>query len=266
MGKSKKSSGVSVEDAIKDYENILIFIYKNKDRFKNGDSKDKELGEREFENLVNSLSRYKVCYQTNDLLKNLKDYKEDFISKYIETIEKILRDYYIYIYNAKNSSNREKIIKAMLKIGIETKSLIFFKRTKKFYNLMKCLNDASFSSLLEEIGNEEFLNEEDIVEILRLLCVNEHKRVYGTREFFKADFIQDLDLPMKTHILLIANDLKNTEDLMIMKPIDRGRVFTKIGLNDRELKDLNSQLICNSIRRSYGILNSLKREEKVPTK
>ena len=47
MGKSKKSSGVSVEDAIKDYENILIFIYKNKDRFKNGDSKDKELGERE---------------------------------------------------------------------------------------------------------------------------------------------------------------------------------------------------------------------------
>lgn len=98
MGKSKKSNGVSVEDVIKDYENILIFIYKNKDRFKNGDSKDKELGEREFENLVNSLSRYKVCYQTNDLLKNLKDYKEDFISKYIETIEKILRDYYIYIY------------------------------------------------------------------------------------------------------------------------------------------------------------------------
>ena len=247
MGKSKKSNEVSVEYVINDYENILIFLYKNKDRFKNRDPKDKELGEREFENLVNSLSRcYKVCYQTNDLLKNLKDYKEDFISKYIETIEKILRDYYIYIYNAKNSSNREKIIKAMLKIGIETKSLIFFKRTKKFYNLMKCLNDASFSNLLEEIGNEEFLKEEDIVEILRLLCVNEHKRVYGTREFFKADFIQDLDLPMKTHILLIANDLKNTEDLMIMKPIDRGRVFTKIGLNDRELKDLNSQLICNN--------------------
>ena len=266
MGKSKKSSGVSVEDAIKDYENILIFIYKNKDRFKNGDSKDKELGEREFKDLVKSLSKdhTKVC-QT--ILENLKDYKEDLISNCIKTIEESLWAYYFFNVNsAKNSSDRKKIIRAMLNSCIETKSLIFFKRTEKFDELMNCLNDASFSNLLEEIGNEEFLKEEDIVEILRLLCVNEHKRVYGTREFFKADFIQDLDLPMKTHILLIANDLKNTEDLMIMKPIDRGRVFTKIGLNDRELKDLNSQLICNSIRRSYGILNSLKREEKVPTK
>ena len=167
MGKSKKSNGVSVEDVIKDYENILIFIYKNKDRFKNGKPKDKKLGEREFKNLVNSLSPYKEGYQTNDLLENLKDYKEAFISEYIETIEKTLMDYYLYnANNAKNSSDREKIIKAMLKIGIETKSLIFFKRTEKFDDLMKCLNDASFSSLLEEIGNEEFLNEEDIANIL----------------------------------------------------------------------------------------------------
>lgn len=261
MGKSKKSSGVSVEDAIKDYENILIFIYKNKDRFKNGDSKDKELGEREFENLVNSLSRYKVCYQTNDLLKNLKDYKEAFISEYIETIEKTLMDYYLYnANNAKNSSDREKIIKAMLKIGIETKSLIFFKRTEKFDDLMKCLNDASFSSLLEEIGNEEFLNEEDIANILWLFYVDEDKGAASTDDpegNHKSDSIQYLDLPMKTKILLIANGLYKIENLInIMKSEDGNKHLRGIGLNAQDIKYLGNQL------KKLGLLNSIKEKQE----
>lgn len=273
MGKSKKSSGVSVEDAIKDYENILIFIYKNKDRFKNGDSKDKELGEREFENLVNSLSRYKVCYQTNDLLKNLKDYKEDLISNCIKTIEESLWAYYFFNVNsAKNSSDRKKIIRAMLNSCIETKSLIFFKRTEKFDELMNCLNDASFSNLLEEIGNEEFLKEEDMVDILRLLRVDEDKGAasmeYDSKGIYKAYLIQDLDITMKTQVLLIGNGLEKIEDLTEIMESENGDEYLRdIGLNDQDIKDLGNQLeklgLCNSIKEKQETLGDLKKEEEL---
>ena len=265
-----KSNGVSLEEVIKNYENILIFLYKNKDRFKNGDSKDKELGEREFKDLVKSLSKdyTKVC-QT--ILENLKDYKEDLISNYIKTIEEFLCGHYFFNVNsAKNSSDREKIIKAMLKIGIETKSLIFFKRTEKFDDLMKCLNDASFSSLLEKIGNEEFLNEEDIANILWLFYVDEDKGATSIDDpegNHKSDSIQYLDLPMKTKILLIANGLYKIENLInIMKSEDGNKHLRGIGLNAQDIENLGNQLeklgLCNSIKENQETLGDLKKEDE----
>ena len=267
-----KSNWVSLEDEIKDYENILIFLYKNKDRFKNGDSKDKELGEREFKDLVKSLSKdhTKVC-QT--ILENLKDYKEDLISNCIKTIEESLWAYYFFNVNsAKNSSDRKKIIRAMLNSCIETKSLIFFKRTEKFDELMNCLNDASFSNLLEEIGNEEFLKEEDMVDILRLLRVDEDKGAasmeYDSKGIYKAYLIQDLDITMKTQVLLIGNGLEKIEDLTEIMESENGDEYLRdIGLNDQDIKALGNQLeklgLCNSIKEKQETLGDLKKEEEL---